>query len=175
MDITLLSENSIKIKGKKASFIIDPEKEMQKNNADAIILLGNNSVDLSRVTDSRVVIDGAGEYEVGRCKINGIRSGEDIVYSLNIDNIDILVGKASSLNNVVDKLQEQKVAVINVDSEIKESIVTAIEPRLVVFYGQKREEAVKALGKETSEVEKTKKLSFNEDKLPEEMGVAVLS
>lgn len=175
MDVTLLSKNSIKIRGKKASFIFDPSSDIAKNNADAVILLSNEEPALGKVDEYRVVISGPGEYEIGRVKISGIRTGKDTVYSLLIDGIDVLVGKASDLGQMGDKNQEHKVAVIMIDSEIKEAVVTAVEPRLAILYGEKIDEALKALGKEKSEVEVTKKLSFNEDKLPEEMGVAVLS
>lgn len=175
MDVTLLSQNSIKIKSKKASLIFDPVLDMQKNNADAVILLSDKAVDLKKVEDYRVVISGAGEYEVGRIKINGVKAGSGTVYSLIIDGVDVLVGKASDLSLTSDKNQEHRVAIIRVDSEIKESIITSIEPRLIILYGEKTDEAIKALGKEKKDVEVTKKLSFNEDKLPEEMGVAVLS
>lgn len=175
MDVTLLSQNCIKIKGKKAGFIIDPEKGMQKNNADAIILLNKDTADLTRVDDYRVIIDGPGEYEIGRVKINGIKTGESTVYSLIVDNVEVLLGEVSALSGIVDKIQEHKVAILNVDSEIKESVVTAVEPRLAILYGEKASEGAKAMGKDESSIQRTKKLSFNEDKLPEEMGVAVLS
>jgi len=175
MDVTLLSENSIKIKGKKAAFIVDPEKGMQKNNADAIILLKKDSPDLTRVDDYRVIIDGPGEYEVGRVKISGIKSGEDTVYSLIVDNVEVLLGKVSALANIADKIQEHKVAILDVDLEIKESVITAVEPRLAILYGEKASEGAKTLGKDESSIQRAKKISFNEDKLPEEMGVAVLS
>jgi len=175
MDVTLLSQNSIKIKSKKASLIFDPVLDMQKNNADAVILLSDKSFDLKKVEDYRVVISGPGEYEVGRIKINGVGTGSGTVYSLVVDGVNVLVGRGSDLSLIADKNQEHKVAVIKVDSEIKESIVTSIEPRLIILYGEKTDEAVKALGKEKKDIEVGKKLSFNEDKLPEEMGVAVLS
>ena len=175
MDVTLLSKNSIKIKGKKASFIFSPAHDIQKNAADAVILFSNEVADLSRVDEYRVIISEAGEYEVGGAKINGTKAGSGTVYVLVIDGIDILVGRTSDISSAADKNQEHQVAVLMADSEIKESIITAIEPRLTILYGEKTEEAVKALGKEKAEVEVTKKISFTEDKLPEEMGVAVLS
>ncbi|OGH06688.1 MAG: hypothetical protein A2W22_02235 [Candidatus Levybacteria bacterium RBG_16_35_11] len=175
MDVIKLSENSIKIKGKKASFIVDPSNNMPKNIADAIVLLSNKVPDLDKVEGYRVVISGSGEYEVGRVKINGISTNDGLVYSFLIDGIDLLLGKATDLNSIADKNQEHKVVIIMADLEIKESVVTTIEPRLVILYGEKKDIAIKALGKEKGEVEFSKKLSFNEDRLPEEMGVAVLS
>ena len=175
MDVTKLSESSIKIKGKKASFIIDPTKDIQKNSADALILLSDKTPETGKIEGYRVVISGAGEYEVGRVKINGVRTDNGTVYSLIIDGIDILVGKASDLNLIADKNQEHKVAIIMADSEIKESVITTIEPRLLIIFGEKKEDVLKAIGKEKKDIEFSKKLSFNEDKLPEEMGVAVLS
>ncbi len=72
MDISIIGNQSIKLKGKQATFIVDPTKEMPKTAADAIILLnGLENMDISRVTDSRITIQGAGGYEVGGVKISG--------------------------------------------------------------------------------------------------------
>lgn len=174
MDVVKLSDNSLKIKGKKASFIVEPSEKMPKNNADAVILFSSHAFDQSRVEGYRVIIASAGEYEVNRIKINAIVSEKGTVYSFLIDGIELLLGRASDLNLIADKNQEHKVAIIMADCEIKESVITAVEPRLAIIYGEKAEEGIKTLGKEKGEVEITKKLSFNEDKLPEEMRVVML-
>jgi hypothetical protein len=91
MDITLLSKNSIKIRGKKAAFIIDP-LDIQKNNADAIILLSKKA-DLSKVDEYRVVISGTGEYEVAGVKISGVKAGEGVVFSFFMDGVVSIFGR----------------------------------------------------------------------------------
>jgi len=73
-----------------------------------------------------------------------------------------------------DKAKEHEFAILNTDSVLSESIVTIIEPRMVVLYGDKTEESIKALGKDPSSIQRTKKLSIKEGQLPEEMEVVVL-
>jgi len=49
---------------------------MPKTSADAIILSGERNADISRVTDSRIVIAGPGSYEVGGIKVSGLKNAE---------------------------------------------------------------------------------------------------
>ena len=65
MDIAIVGNNSIKLKGKQVAFVVNPTKDMPKISADAVLLLnGDANIDLARVTDYRIVLDGPGEYEV---------------------------------------------------------------------------------------------------------------
>jgi hypothetical protein len=65
-----------------------------------------------------------------------------------------------------------QVAVIDAKSEVTESLVTALSPKILVLYGEKTQEAVKTLGKE---VTPTKKMQAVAEKLPDEMEVITLS
>jgi hypothetical protein len=172
MDIQILGEDSLKIKSKKATLAIDPKTAIQKLEADAVVLT-NKTGDVSRVTDYRVVIDGVGEYEVAGLKIIAVKGEEDLIFSLVADSVRILVAKVSALKTIsTEKIGDYQIVIINADTDASESMITAMEPRIVVLYGLKAKEAAKALGKE--EVVVTSKASFAEDKLPEEIQVIVL-
>ncbi len=172
MDIQSLGKNSLKIKIKKSTLAIDPETSIQKIDADAILLIDKQG-DVSRINNSRVVISGEGEYEVAGLKIVGISTGEEPMFVLNSDNVNVLLTKASSLKEIsTEKLGDYKIVVINADSEISESMVTAMEPNVVILYGEKAKEGAKVLGKEGAVI--SGKLSVSEDKLPEEMEVMLL-
>jgi hypothetical protein len=173
MEVTLLDKTSLRIKSKHTNFVVDPFDKLPKISTDAVIILSADTIDLSKVTDYRVVVKSPGEYEVGGVKISGIDVDGVTVYGLTVDNIDILLAKASSVTKVSEKLKEYDIAIFNVDSEINQTVVTALEPRVVVLYGEKANEAAKALGKEN--VEKLQKFTAAKDKLPEEMQVVVLS
>jgi hypothetical protein len=173
VDIQILGEDSLKIKSKKATLAIDPKTVIQKFDADAILLTGKDG-DVSRVTQYRVVIDGVGEYEVSGLKIVGIKSDGDLIFSLISENVRMLVAKASSLKQIpADKMEDYQIVVINADTDVSESAITAMEPNIVVLYGLKAKEAAKALGKEDAAV--SSKASFAEDKLPEETQVMLLA
>lgn len=171
MDIALVGKNSIKIKGKQVAFVVDPSKVMPKISADAIILLnGKDNIDLSRITDSRIVLDGPGGYEVGGAKVSGTRTPKGILYKLSIDNISVILGPTADAKT--EGFDVCDVAVINTNSEFNEAFVTALEPKMTILYGDKKHEAAKALGAES--VVPVSKITIAKDKLPEKMEVVVL-
>lgn len=172
VDIYLFGENSLKVKTRRATLAIDPKASITKFDADAVLLTGQES-EISRVTNYRLVIDGPGEYEISGLKIGGIKSDGKVMYVLLSDRVDALIAKASTLKQVsADKIGDHKIVIIDADEEVSESLVTAMEPSIVVVYGQKATEATKALGKEA--VSASSKISFSEDKLPEETEVLLL-
>lgn len=172
MDIQIVGEDSLKIKNKRTTLAIDPKTAIQKFDADAVLLTGKEG-DANRITNYRVVITGPGEYEVSGLKIVGIPSEDELLFSLTSENVRTLVAKASSLKKIsTDKIDDYQIVIVNADAEVSESAITAMEPRIVVVYGLKAKEAAKALGKEDITV--SSKISFAEDKLPEETQVMVL-
>jgi len=172
MEVALLDKTSLRIKSKHTNFVVDPFEKLSKTSTDAVLILSGDSVNLSKVTDYRVVIKSPGEYEVGGIKISAIDIDGSTVYGLTVDNVDVLLAKTSSVAKVSEKLKEYQVAIFNVDSEINQTVVTALEPRVVILYGEKAADAAKALGKEDAQV--LQKFSAAEDKLPEEMQVVLL-
>ena len=172
MDIQIFGNETLRIKSKKTTLAVDPKSTVSKFDADATVVMDKNS-DPSRVNNSRVVLEGAGEFEISGLKISGIDSDNGIMYGLTFENTSILVAKASSLEKIsVDKLGEFQIAVINVDSNLNQSVVTAMEPRVVILYGEKKKEGAKILGKEN--VSSLAKITVSEDKLPEELDIMLL-
>ena len=103
----------------------------------------------------------------------GIKAEDGLVFSLISENVRTLVGKVSSLKQIsAEKIGDYQVVIINADTDASESMITAMEPSIVVLYGLKAKETAKALGKEAVSVQS--KISFAEDKLPEETQVLVL-
>lgn len=149
---------------------MDPKKEIAKTPADAIILLNGSNVDLTRVTDSRIILNGPGGYEVGGAKISGTRTPKGIIYRLSVDDVVVILGSATDAN--VEGFSASQVVVVNTNGESNESFVTALEPKIAVLYGDKKNEAAKALGSEN--VVSVPKITIAKDKLPEKMEVVVL-
>lgn len=167
----IIGNQSIKIKGKQVSFIVDPAKGMPKTAADAVILLnGNDNIDLSRVTDSRIVLNGQGGYEVGGAKISGTKTPKGILYKLSIDNISVILGSAP--DGETEGFDVCEVAIINTNNDFNEAFVTALEPKTVVLYGDKKTESAKTLGAESAV--SVPKITIAKDKLPEKMEIVVL-
>ncbi len=172
VDISILSKDSIKIKGKNSSFVIDPGAEISKVAADAVLLLKDSKNDqgISSVTDYRVIIKGTGEYEVAGVRILVTKSDENFLYSLNVDNVSVLTARTSGLSKT-QEIGDYNILILNVDSDFKDTMVTGFSPSVVLLYGEKAQEASKMLGKRAS---KSQKFSVSADKLPMEMQVIIL-
>lgn len=173
MDIAIIGKNSIKIRGKRVSFIIDPPIDGPKISADAVICLSNGlPTNASRVEGYRVIIKGQGEYQVGGAMIAGVKADKEYIYRIAVDDVQVLVAKASDISKFKGDLGSSEVLVLNADSDIEASIITNMEPRMVVLYGDKEEEIAKILGK--SEIKTMEKTTVSKEQLPEMMEVIVL-
>lgn len=171
VDIAILGKNSLKLKGKQVTFIIDPTSAMPKTPADAVILLdGGSDIDVSRATDYRIIISGPGGYEVGGAKISGLKTPKGILYKFSIDDLVIILGSPTEAN--MEGFNACQVAVVSTNNDFNESFVTGLEPKITVLYGDKKTEAAKTLGAET--VSSVSKITITKDKLPEKMEVIVL-
>lgn len=173
MEITLLENNALKIRGKKASLVVDPKKGVGKQTADAILLLKGEEFDPARVDEYRVVVKEPGEYEVGGIKLTGVGEEDSMFYNLNVDNLSMVLANTSTLSKFKEIITEPKVAILNADSEVDAEDITAIEPRVVLLYGEYAKEAVKSLGKEDAQA--TKKFSQAKETLPEETQIVWLA
>lgn len=173
VDVSILSKNSIKIKGKSSSFVVDPVVEIQKVSADAVVFLKytEDELGVSRVTDFRAIIKGFGEYEVGGVRILVTQSDGNLIYSLSIDGISILLARTSGLAKI-QEAGEYNILVLNADSDFKDPMITSFSPSVVILYGEKAEGAIAGLGKKAST---SQKFSVSADKLPLEMEVIQLS
>jgi len=171
VDISIVGKDSIRLKGRKVTFIVDPVKDMPKTSADAVILLNSASgEDLSKAADYRIIIKGAGEYEVGGSKVSGVSTQKGVLYKLSIDDISIILG--SPAETKAENFTTCQIAVIKSDEELSDSFVTALEPKITIVYGEKKAEAAKSLGSENTT--SVSKLTITKDKLPEKMEIVVL-
>ena len=172
MDIQILNTDSLRLKIKKTTFAVDPKTNIAKFDAEAILVM-DKSFDPTRVNNSRIIIEGPGEYEISGVKVSGIKSDGDTIYSLISDSVRILLAKASSLEKISkDKLLDYRIVIINADSFLNQTLITAMEPRIVILYAEKKKEGAKLLGKENAAI--FPKISISEDKLPEELEVMIL-
>lgn len=170
MEITLQSTNSLKIKGKHASVFINPQDKTA--NYNAAILIGNPAKSTLKIRDDVVVINGPGEYEAGGIKITGIKAELQTVYTLSIDNVDLVIGSKDALEKVYQKLKEQAVAVIQADSEGDCSFISSLGLSARVIYGGKARETADSFAKDTKK--ESSKYVISYDKLPIEAETILL-
>lgn len=173
MDVAYLGENSIRIKSKTASIIVDPSPSIGKTETDAVVLTDSIlNPNLSKIEGYRIVIKGPGEYEVSGVKVSASRVGEKLVLRLDVDGVKVLIGDGISIEKVHEKIEECDLAVINSENEYNYAILASLEPKALLVYGSQKEAAAKSLGKE--DALKANKYSTTAEKLPQEMELIVL-
>jgi hypothetical protein len=168
MDVISLGKNSIRIKGKTASIVIDPNLSIGKTEAQATLSLKNNP-DFSdaKVEGSRIAIKGPGEYEVNGLKISCLSTDQGLAARMDVDNVKVIIGSGISIEKIQDKIEACDILVVNADAAFNHSVLTSLEPKVLIVYGDQRLELKKALGEESSE--KISKYSTTFEKLPQEM------
>lgn len=167
MEITFLQKSGLRIKGKTATFFVNPEGSIA---ADAVLLL-HPDADFS--TEESVILQGAGEYEIGGVKITGMRNEKGVLYSMNLDGMDIVVGTISLLSSMQHKLKEYNVVIVDCDETIDASFLTSLAINAVLFYGVTAQGVAEGFEKE--KLQKINKYSASLGKLPTEMETILLS
>lgn len=179
MEIAILPKNSLKIKSKNACFVVDPsayvkgsgETKQDKSAYNGVIVL-NKNLDQSNIKDDAVVIDGPGEYEIGGVKISGTRSEGEVLYNLNVEGVEILLGKLSTMEKQQHKLKEQDIVVAYVDTMTNASFVTSLASNVVIYYGEQASELAAKFGKGNAAT--MQKYSGAAGKLPQEVETIIL-
>lgn len=107
MEIKMLANKSILLKGKKESVLINPSDKIreQNNYQSRIFLFTSEKYDGMGLSDDKVLIRAPGEYEVGGVEINGYNGGEDnTTYVIYIDKIKVVV-----LGDLKEELSEKRI------------------------------------------------------------------
>lgn len=182
MDIYFLGFTAVRLRGKKTSIVIDPfDKEktgikFEKTEADAVLLTAKNSPQMSiqQIANSRVVIDGPGEYEVGGVSIVGIAASGLTTYYIKMDGIALLHPGALQKKLSENELDRYPNVDIFFAPPEGADMVSKLEPKVVIpiNFGDNISRLLKELGKEGTKP--ATKLSITKDKLPAELEVVVL-
>ncbi len=159
MEITYIGHSCFKIKGKDVSVVIDPYDpkmigySIPKLSGD-IVLSTHNHGDhnhTASVTDSKIVITTAGEYEVSDTFVygyktyhdskNGSERGSNIIYQILIDDFSILhlgdLGHVLS-SETLEKISNVDVLLIpvggyyTIDAKTAVNVISDIEPSIIV-------------------------------------------
>ncbi len=165
MEIALVNNSSIRIKGKNGSVIINPTGKAI--DANGFISLDGFDVDTEKLSDDALVIKGSGEYEFGGIKVSGFRLATDVIYTLKVDKIEILLGNASVLEREYSKLNEHNIVLLYNTNTVDPSFVTSVSTNVAIFYGEKAEDNIKLLAKEEFRTESKYSVTF--EKLPQEV------
>ena len=167
MEIAMLPKSVLRVKGKTATFVVNPQIAVAAN----AVLMFNSGAEID--SDEAVVLNGAGEYEIGGVKITGLRNEKSVLYSMNIDGVEIVVGSIALLSAMQHKLKEHNVVVVNCDEATDASFLTSLAVNAVLFCGEKASEV--AQGFEKEKLQKSNKYSASLGKLPTEMETILLA
>jgi len=162
MEIALLPKLGVRIKGKSATFAVNPQDSVAAN---AILLLRPDAEFLS---EESVILNGAGEYEIGGVKLTGIRNEKSVLYSMNIDGMEVVVGTVALLSAMQHKLKEHNVVIVDCGEKVDASFLTSLAVNAVLFYGENADEV--AQGFEKEKLQKLNKYSASLGKLPRRDG-----
>lgn len=174
MDVTVLGSKTIKLRGKRASLVINPANGISKTEAEGIILLGDyEDKNYSKIEGQRIIISGQGEYEVGGAKISAIKQDKGLVCLIDSDGVKVLAGEGKSIEKVYEKIDSCNVAIVYTNEDFDEDVLPKIEPNVILLFGDKKEEVGKALGKDLPQ--EVSKYSVTVDKLPEDPQIYLLS
>lgn len=168
MEIALLQKTGLRIKGKTATFVINPHDVAGANAA----LVLDDSVDPAS-TEESVVLNGPGEYEIGGVKISGTRGDKGVLYSLAIDGMDVLIGKIETLSAMQHKLKEHNIVISLCNEPANASFLTSLAINVVLFYGDKAAET--AQGFEKDNLQTMSKYTTAAGKLPAEVETILLA
>lgn len=169
MEIAILPKQSLRIKSKQASLVVDQQDKAEYNGA---LILAKTVSELSH-PDSEIVINAPGEYEVGGIKITGVRYESEMVYTLLVDGVEIVLGKISILNKMHAKLSDNNVVAVYCDTAEDSSFLTSLATNVIVLYGDKAEEVAQTFGPD--KVKKMAKYSSAREKLPTEVETVLLA
>jgi len=167
MEIALLQKSVLRIKGKNATFVVNPQTSVAVN---AVLLLDPND---QFTTDEAVILNGAGEYEIGGVKLTGLGNEKSVLYSMNMDGMEIILGTASLLSSMQHKLKEYNIVIVNCEEIVDAAFLTSLATNTVLFYGEKAPEVAEGFEKE--KLQKTNKYSASLGKLPAEMETILLN
>jgi hypothetical protein len=167
MEIALLSKSVVKIKGKYASFVVNPQ---DATAANAALLLDTPS---EYESEESVILNGAGEYEIGGVKITGLRHEKGIVYTLHVDGMAITVGSSDIIVALQHKLKESNFVIAQCNEAVDVTPLASLAVNALIFYGEKAQEVAEGFEKE--KLQKMNKFTTTLGKLSSEMETILLA
>jgi hypothetical protein len=187
MEIKYLRGKTFLIKGKKESVLVNPGDEIANKDRPRIVIKSETKLEVDGAEGDRVVVMGAGEYEIGGIEINGFSAGPGVTfYSVTVDGVTVgIVGQLKeALNDKrTDKISgvDVLVADINKSNMIGAKAILNLAKKwganyvVPVGYGQDGEQLKKFMDESDAEgQEPLELLKVDKDNLPEGTEVIIL-
>lgn len=168
MEIAIVQKTALRLKGKNATFLVNPVEDAPVN---AALMLHDTQPKVS--SEEMVNISGPGEYEIGGVKISGVRSENGYVYSLTVDGVDLVVGQIETLAAVQNKLKDHNIVIALCNKQANAAFLTSAAQNAVIVYGPAAAET--AQGFEKEKLQQMNKYSAVAGKLPTELEIVLLA
>jgi hypothetical protein len=136
MEIRCIEGQTVLLKGKKESVLVNPTKEVLSANkvVGRVIVFTSKKYDVLSLTDGdRVILRGPGEYEVGGVEVLGINAGNgDTVYVINIDGSTVGV-----LGDIAEVLNDKKIERVNAVDVLLAPVGGKVSGKIVLSWAKK--------------------------------------
>jgi len=129
MDLTRVSENTVRLAFKKGVVLLDPD-----TFPDAVIAIVTDDAGKYETTEDTLIIEGPGEYETKGIVVKGSRAEGAVVYELDSGEGKIMFAQSTSLAKLADE-DEFDAVLIKVVEELDEAKVTSLSSGLTIIYG----------------------------------------
>lgn len=129
MDILLVKNNSIRIRGNTTTVVTDPISKVEAQ----IVLLTNGEYDLSKVEGTRLVIEGPGEYEIGGLSVVAKRVKENLIFDI-ADQSRVLIAPASAVSGIQGD-DEYDAILIKLNEKINTDSFSSLNAKSFILYG----------------------------------------
>lgn len=128
MEISRISDSSIKIKTKNSTFIIDPDVKAQ--DAEVYVYTSPQK----DIPEEQLCIEGPGEYEIGGVYIKGeVISGHLVYEFLDETKKLLIVSSPSAIKNL--DTEDYPVVIVKASEKVESANLTTIGAELIVVYG----------------------------------------
>jgi hypothetical protein len=186
MEIRLINNRTALLKGKKESLLLNPSPEIVKQNKtnSRVILITEKDFDSFGLDNEKVIIRGAGEYEVGGLEVVGLSGGEgQTIYVANIDGVNVgIVGNLTVplTDKKIERVDEVDVLIVSLGNMANKTILQWAKKwganYLVPMNFNDKEGAIKSFLDEADreDLEPVDSLKVDKDTLPEGMEIVVL-
>src|SRR5438874_1011043 len=130
MEISKITDNSIKVKTKNVSVVIDPTT---KTDADIVIITAGNVDEFMIPENTKLVIEGPGDYEVGGISVTGEKMGEEMLYTLFDDQFRVILAPLSLISKIREDDDSDAVIIHAVGPVTKKDLSTLSSDVLLVY------------------------------------------
>ena len=128
MEVIALGPQSIKIKGKNATFVVNPSGKVDSE----VVILTQRADSYSQYGDN-LVIDGPGDYEVSGVSIKGEATNGKVSYTFLEENQGFLLLASNAAAK--DKEAEDLAATILMMDDKADNVLSTLASQLVIVCG----------------------------------------